>query len=704
MFKWIKTVWRGTEPVEFASSFGIDESVSRLCAVTRRNTFLSQFDMNECVAGNVRTDRVALQRITPLFHNSFRLKFIGKFESNYGKAILRGRFVMSLFTRIFMAFWFGMLFLIGVFGCLALAASPGTSWILPLSCAGMIGLGLAVVRAGLWLSRDDPETLAQVIGKALQVNSYTTGKTSTPIKSTPTSRRPFVTRMAATLFALGGVFFIISAISGFQIVQSGAAYFTLAHDTSLVQREIIGLIGLAFAGIAYGFYRRNSITWRLGIGLVAIISISTLVLFVLHPESRLAEIDRRQAMQGNPVAENDLGVMYETGDGVPKSYTKAAKWYRLAAQAGDVHAQVNLGWLYQKGRGVPKSDAKGLYWYTLAAKHGDPTGEYDLGQAYYYGEGVPRSYAEAVKWYRRAADQGDPHGATDLGYAYSTGKGEPKDESKAVQWYRRAAAVGDVIAQNDLADDYQAGHGVQPDAVEAEKWYRRAARSGNERAAVQLAYLYATGAGAARNPKKAFEWYRAAAREGNLDAIDGVARAYLVGSGVSRNDIKAAKWYHKAAMFNDANAEYGLGLIDQHGIGVPHDLPRALYWYRRGAQRGSVDAEVALGVMYEVGAGTQLDYSKARKWFLLAAAHENPTAEVNLGMMDAKAQGVPQDLVKAYAWFDIAQTLSAPGTENYTVTKGAMALLRTHMPPKEIALSEQGAQAWLSAHPLHQVH
>ncbi len=157
-------------------------------------------------------------------------------------------------------------------------------------------------------------------------------------------------------------------------------------------------------------------------------------------------------------------------------------------------------------------------------------------------------------------------------------------------------------------------------------------------------------------------------------------------------------------MFNDANAEYGLGLIDQHGIGVPHDLPRALYWYRRGAQRGSVDAEVALGVMYEVGAGTQLDYSKARKWFLLAAAHENPTAEVNLGMMDAKAQGVPQDLVKAYAWFDIAQTLSAPGTENYTVTKGAMALLRTHMPPKEIALSEQGAQAWLSAHPLHQVH
>ncbi|EQD44607.1 TPR repeat protein, partial [mine drainage metagenome] len=142
---------------------------------------------------------------------------------------------------------------------------------------------------------------------------------------------------------------------------------------------------------------------------------------------------------------------------------------------------------------------------------------------------------------------------------------------------------------------------------------------------------------------------------------------------------------------------------DEHGVDVPHNLLRAFYWFHRAAPRGSVDAQVALGVMYEVGAGVPLNYARARKWFLLAAARENPTAQVNLGMMDAKAQGVPQNLVKAYTWLELAQTGSASGTENYTVTQGAMALLRTHMPPKQIALAQQDAQAWLAAHPRQKV-
>ncbi|EQD64328.1 Sel1 domain protein repeat-containing protein, partial [mine drainage metagenome] len=96
-----------------------------------------------------------------------------------------------------------------------------------------------------------------------------------------------------------------------------------------------------------------------------------------HPQAEIAKLDRREARQGNPVAENDLGVMYETGEWVPKSDVKAAKWYRRSAHAGDVHAQVNLGWLYQKGRGVPQSDARGLYWYKSAADQGDPVGEYN---------------------------------------------------------------------------------------------------------------------------------------------------------------------------------------------------------------------------------------------------------------------------------------------------------------------------------------
>jgi hypothetical protein len=46
--------------------------------------------------------------------------------------------------------------------------------------------------------------------------------------------------------------------------------------------------------------------------------------------------------------------MYEDGSGVPRDYTEAVKWYRLAAQQGDPDAQLNLGKMYELGNGVPR--------------------------------------------------------------------------------------------------------------------------------------------------------------------------------------------------------------------------------------------------------------------------------------------------------------------------------------------------------------
>lgn len=42
------------------------------------------------------------------------------------------------------------------------------------------------------------------------------------------------------------------------------------------------------------------------------------------------------AEQGDAIAQFNLGVMYETGQGVPQDYKTAVKWYRLAAKQGNV--------------------------------------------------------------------------------------------------------------------------------------------------------------------------------------------------------------------------------------------------------------------------------------------------------------------------------------------------------------------------------
>jgi len=50
-----------------------------------------------------------------------------------------------------------------------------------------------------------------------------------------------------------------------------------------------------------------------------------------------------QAEQGHAIAQFNLGVMYDKGEGVEKDYDEAFKWYRKAAEQGDADAQYNLG-------------------------------------------------------------------------------------------------------------------------------------------------------------------------------------------------------------------------------------------------------------------------------------------------------------------------------------------------------------------------
>jgi TPR repeat protein len=103
----------------------------------------------------------------------------------------------------------------------------------------------------------------------------------------------------------------------------------------------------------------------------------------------------------------------------------AGAWYRLAASKGNAHAetqvgmsreaadqgnaegQFQLGIKYYFGQGVPKDYAEAMKWYRKAADQGNADAQNATGVMYNNGEGVPTNDTEAVKWYRKAADQGN---------------------------------------------------------------------------------------------------------------------------------------------------------------------------------------------------------------------------------------------------------------------------------------------------------
>ncbi|MBT2971029.1 MAG: hypothetical protein B6D72_16845 [gamma proteobacterium symbiont of Ctena orbiculata] len=74
-----------------------------------------------------------------------------------------------------------------------------------------------------------------------------------------------------------------------------------------------------------------------------------------------------QAQEGDPVAQNYVGEIYEKGLGIQPDYTTAAAWYRKAAGQGNARARINLGFLHEKGFGVKKDLAQALNWYRKAS-------------------------------------------------------------------------------------------------------------------------------------------------------------------------------------------------------------------------------------------------------------------------------------------------------------------------------------------------
>ena len=112
------------------------------------------------------------------------------------------------------------------------------------------------------------------------------------------------------------------------------------------------------------------------------------------------------AEQGYASAQNNLGVMYGNGEGVPQNYAEAVKWYRLAAEQGYASAQNNLGVMYNDGRGVPQNYAEAVKWYRLAAEQGYALAQFGLGVMYHEGRGVPQNGVMAYVWESLAAAQG----------------------------------------------------------------------------------------------------------------------------------------------------------------------------------------------------------------------------------------------------------------------------------------------------------
>ena len=153
----------------------------------------------------------------------------------------------------------------------------------------------------------------------------------------------------------------------------------------------------------------------------------------------------------SPDAMNRMGILYATGNGVPKDYVAALAWYQRAAESGSTGAMNNIATMFFHGLGVPQSYEETVKWLRRAVEQGDATAQNRMGVMYEEGVGVGKSAHDAFEFFSLAAAQGHAPGMANLGRAYARGSSVQKDEVRAYALIRAATEIGLPAGERDAA-------------------------------------------------------------------------------------------------------------------------------------------------------------------------------------------------------------------------------------------------------------
>jgi TPR repeat protein len=160
----------------------------------------------------------------------------------------------------------------------------------------------------------------------------------------------------------------------------------------------------------------------------------------------LAPLDRLSALaeKGDSGAELLVGLKYLEGGG---NDALAVRWLGRAADQGNAVAQNALGALYQNGRGVGADPIKATHLYESAAAQGNRHAMSNLAVLYAGASDKMKDFTEAARWFQRSASLGYVDAQFNLAVLYERGDGVPQSLLDAYKWYTIAAASGDAVAK-----------------------------------------------------------------------------------------------------------------------------------------------------------------------------------------------------------------------------------------------------------------
>ncbi|MBE7010279.1 MAG: sel1 repeat family protein [Ruminococcaceae bacterium] len=320
-----------------------------------------------------------------------------------------------------------------------------------------------------------------------------------------------------------------------------------------------------------------------------------------------ASIPQPEIKETGPILENttlqdkqEAAAWLKKGLSLHKSqaYAEAVPAYEQAAALGDAGAQNNLGILYENGQGVIRDEERAFGYYLLAAKQGNVYGQRNVAKCYKNGKGTKVDFTEAVSWLMTADAQHDAEACVTLARYYE--EYSYKSDALAHLWRKRAATVYHDSESLFWMGEFHLRAGENRNIELAKEYFDQAASYGSPNMILRVAGNFCAvpwNETAPLSLERAKHWYQTAAdcddndirlkAAAGLDVSDGYGRGTKDGLDLN----KAFFVYRQLASAGVKEAMVPCGYCYEIGKGTPggiSNLDLAIYWYE---QAGSYTAK-----------------------------------------------------------------------------------------------------------------
>ena len=160
------------------------------------------------------------------------------------------------------------------------------------------------------------------------------------------------------------------------------------------------------------------------------------------------DLYRKAADAGDARAMVSLGLLLESGDGIPRDLVAANALYEKAAARGSADGAINLAVALMSGKGAEKNVSRAAALLRTASQGGSAIATYDLGVLAQ--QGIAGKPGDALDLFRQSSNLGDPRGYLAAAILLDEGRGVPKDPAAAAEELLRGVAGDDGSAFNQL--------------------------------------------------------------------------------------------------------------------------------------------------------------------------------------------------------------------------------------------------------------